>query len=151
MIIWNRILVGVDDDDHSLGAVRYTASVLGGSDACQVRLLSVYQPPAEEADPDPGQGAQTAEQGRQRLRECLDRAWEVLVMAGLPADNVSTELVDAGGRTIAETILAQQAQGSYGTIVLGRRGLSKAEEFLFGSVSSDIVHKATHCSVWVVA
>jgi len=36
------------------------------------------------------------------------------------------------------------------TIVLGRQGLSRSEEFLFGSVSSKIVNHARDCTVWVV-
>ena len=36
------------------------------------------------------------------------------------------------------------------TIVVGRQGLSRSEEFLFGSVSSKIVNHARNCTVWVV-
>jgi nucleotide-binding universal stress UspA family protein len=42
------------------------------------------------------------------------------------------------------------AAGGYGTIVVGRRGISKAEQFLFGSVSNKIVQNAKDCTVWVV-
>jgi nucleotide-binding universal stress UspA family protein len=41
-----------------------------------------------------------------------------------------------------------QADGS--TIVLGRQGLLRSEEFLFGSVASKIVSHARDCTVWVV-
>jgi nucleotide-binding universal stress UspA family protein len=34
--------------------------------------------------------------------------------------------------------------------VVGRQGLSRSEEFLFGSVSSKIVNHARNCTVWVV-
>jgi len=42
-------------------------------------------------------------------------------------------------------------EGGFGTVALGRRGVSKAEEFLFGSVSSKIIHSVKGCTVWVVA
>ncbi|MBU1156714.1 MAG: universal stress protein, partial [Proteobacteria bacterium] len=80
----------------------------------------------------------------------LEEARQILVGARIAAYNVSTRLEEAGGRTIAETIMAAQLQGGFGTIVVGRRGVSKAEEFLFGSVSSSIVHQATDCAVWVI-
>jgi nucleotide-binding universal stress UspA family protein len=35
-------------------------------------------------------------------------------------------------------------------VVVGRRGLTHNEEFLFGSTSSKILHHATHCAVMVV-
>jgi nucleotide-binding universal stress UspA family protein len=47
--------------------------------------------------------------------------------------------------------LAELETAGYGTIVVGRQGLSRKEEFLFGSVSSKIVSHARNCAVWVVA
>lgn len=38
----------------------------------------------------------------------------------------------------------------YGTIVVGRHGLLRSEEFIFGSISSKIVSHARNCTVWVV-
>jgi nucleotide-binding universal stress UspA family protein len=34
---------------------------------------------------------------------------------------------------------------------VGRKGRTRTEEFLFGSVSSKIVHHAQECTVWVVS
>lgn len=36
-------------------------------------------------------------------------------------------------------------------MVIGRRGVSKAEEFLFGSVSNKLVYHAKAHTVWVVS
>jgi nucleotide-binding universal stress UspA family protein len=38
----------------------------------------------------------------------------------------------------------------YATLVVGRKGLSRKEEFLFGSISGKIVRTARNCTVWVV-
>ncbi|BEQ15813.1 universal stress protein [Desulfoferula mesophila] len=151
MPIWNRILATVDEHDSSMQAVRYLAGVLGGSDACRVRIMAVYQAPEPDAHPQQEQRAAAAAQRKQLLLERLEAARQVLVGARIPAYNVSTQLQESGGRTIAETIMAAQRQGGFGTIVVGRRGLSKAEEFLFGSVSNSIVHNATDCAVWVIS
>jgi nucleotide-binding universal stress UspA family protein len=35
-------------------------------------------------------------------------------------------------------------------VVVGRHHKSKAEEFLFGSTSSKLIHEAKKCAVWVV-
>jgi nucleotide-binding universal stress UspA family protein len=43
-----------------------------------------------------------------------------------------------------------QQQGDFGTLVIGRRGVSRAEEFLFGSVTTKVTHLAKDCTVWVV-
>ena len=36
------------------------------------------------------------------------------------------------------------------TVVIGRRGISKKEEFIFGSTSSRILHDAKNCAVMVI-
>ena len=51
---------------------------------------------------------------------------------------------------VADDILNFAETGRYGTIVLGRRGLSGAKKILLGSVSSKIVHYAKNCAVTVV-
>jgi len=56
----------------------------------------------------------------------------------------------AVGYTISQAILDTQTEGKYGTIIVGKRGVSKAEEFLFGSISSALVHNSKNCTVWVV-
>ncbi len=53
--------------------------------------------------------------------------------------------------TISQTILETQTVGKYGTIIVAKRGVSKAEEFLFGSISSSLIHKSKDCAVWVVS
>ena len=113
--------------------------------------MAVYQAPEADAHPQQEQRAAAAAQRKELLLERLEEARQILVGARLPAYNVSTRLEEAGGRTIAETIMAAQRREGFGTIVLGRRGLSKAEEFLFGSVSNSIVHQATDCAVWVIS
>jgi nucleotide-binding universal stress UspA family protein len=52
--------------------------------------------------------------------------------------------------SMAECILAERDDTEYHTLVVGRQGISRSEEFLFGSVSSKIVNHAKNCTVWVV-
>lgn len=151
MILWNRVLVGLDESEAALNAVRYLAGVLGGSSTCKVRLMAVHQPPCQDDPARRDEAAGSDDDARLLLEEQLLKAYHILVQARLPPENLSTELVEAAGRTVGETIMAHQRQGGYGTVVVGRRGVSKAEEFLFGSVSSSVVRMAGDCCVWVVA
>ncbi|MBI5606568.1 MAG: universal stress protein [Deltaproteobacteria bacterium] len=52
--------------------------------------------------------------------------------------------------SMAECILSERDETGYSTIVVGRQGLSRSEEFLLGSISSMIVSRARNCTVWVV-
>jgi nucleotide-binding universal stress UspA family protein len=52
--------------------------------------------------------------------------------------------------SIAECIIEEQNRLGCSTIVVGRQGLSRSEEILFGSVSSKLVGRAKNCTVWIV-
>ncbi len=50
------------------------------------------------------------------------------------------------GRVLAVTF----TQVGYDTVIPGQRGISPAQQFLFGSVSKKIVQNTNDCTVWVV-
>jgi nucleotide-binding universal stress UspA family protein len=53
--------------------------------------------------------------------------------------------------SIAEVILNEAVQIGAGTIVIGPRGISKKEEFIYGSTSNKILHSQNSCTaLWVV-
>ena len=54
------------------------------------------------------------------------------------------------GESRAGTIVDQARRGGYGTLVVGRKGVSKVEEFFMGRVSSKILQLAKEMTVWVV-
>ncbi len=68
----------------------------------------------------------------------------------VPEECIRTEQVTAPVGYIAESIIRHAQHENKGTVVVGRRGISRKEEFLFGSVSSKIVSYAKDCTVWVV-
>ena len=41
-------------------------------------------------------------------------------------------------------------EGNYGTIVMGRRGLSRVYEFLMGRVANNVLSRAEGFAVWIV-
>jgi nucleotide-binding universal stress UspA family protein len=52
--------------------------------------------------------------------------------------------------SVADCIIDVQQRLRCCTIVMGRRGISKKEEFLFGSTSNKIMHSGKNCAVWVI-
>lgn len=53
-------------------------------------------------------------------------------------------------KLIAKVILKEQREGKYGTIVMGRRGMTRSDAYLFGSVSQKILQDARDCVIWVL-
>jgi nucleotide-binding universal stress UspA family protein len=49
------------------------------------------------------------------------------------------------------SIVEEARARNFSTIVVGRRGLSRVEEFFIGRVSNKIVHMARDKAVWVVS
>ena len=47
-------------------------------------------------------------------------------------------------------IIREAREGAYGTIVMGRRGLSKVRDFLMGRVTSKVLNQAEDFAVWIV-
>ena len=74
---------------------------------------------------------------------------ERLEKAGVKGSRISTQ-VNLHSASRAKDILTEAREGEYGTIVMGRRGLSKVHEFLMGRVTNKVLHRAEGFAVWIV-
>ena len=72
-----------------------------------------------------------------------------LEKAGVKDSRISTQ-VNLHSSSRAKDILTEAQEGVYGTIVMGRRGLSKVHEFLLGRVTNKVLHRAEGFAVWIV-
>lgn len=81
----------------------------------------------------------------------LEEYRQILLKAGFDPGEVSVRSPVRYCPSMAECILSERDETRYDTIVVGRQGLSRKEQFLFGSISSKIVSHATNCTVWVVS
>jgi len=84
------------------------------------------------------------------LEPAFDRAQAGLVSAGIDPSRISRKVVPATSNS-ANAIIEEAEKGGYDTIVVGRRGISHAEEFMMGRVSNKVVHLAKEKTVWVVS
>jgi nucleotide-binding universal stress UspA family protein len=145
-----NFLIAVDDSDNSRRAVQYVGYLLGHMKGVHVTLLHVIPEPEEDYFPEDEQKRQWLKKYREKLDAILDEYGRMLVADGFTEDAVEKRLTLRYCPSMAECILAERDERQYATIVVGRQGLSRKEEFLFGSISSKIVNHAHHCTVWVV-
>ena len=148
---WKKVLIAIDNTPTSDKGLQYAGKIMGNLAGVNICLLHVYP------EPPPGYyntGKSLVDYTSQQEAEAdtlVQRCRRMLTRAGIDQRSISGEVRMAEERkTISDTILEVQRQGEYGTIVVGRRGVSKAEEFLFGSISNALVHHSRDCTVWVV-
>jgi nucleotide-binding universal stress UspA family protein len=149
--IFNKsILIAVDESSNAKRAVLYVARLLGGLPGFRAYLLHVLSPPEEDFFPSTAAKDTYLQKHRQEIEQILEEYRKILIESGFAVEWVSTHTPERYCPSIADCILAEREVLQQSTIVIGRKGVSRQEEFLFGSVSSKIVNKAKDCTVWVV-
>jgi len=145
-----NILIAVDESENARRAVLYVGEMLGGLKGFKVTVLHVIREPEEDYFPHPDEKGDWLHDYKNRVVMMLDEYRQLLIQHGFSPDDVSVRSTIRYCPSMAECILAEKDQLEYSTLVVGRQGLSRKEEFLFGSISSKIVTHAHNCTVWVV-
>lgn len=153
-----RILAGVDGSESAMLAVNYLGHIFAehlpellmlyvtlGLDAAGGRSF-----PSQAGEPDllslaKEQLHQAQTDMQSHFKECIDN----LVAHGADPSRIKTRIIP-GVYSQAGAIFGEALTGNYGTIVLGRRGLSRVEEFTMGSISSKVLQLAEEIAVWIV-
>ena len=145
-----NILIAVDESENARRAVSYVGQLLGGREGFKVTLLHVIRQPEEDFFPTTAEKDKWFDQHRGKVDAMLEAYRQLLVDKGFAPADVTVSASLRACPSLAECILAERKATHCSTIVVGRQGLSRSEEFLFGSVSSKIVSHARDCTVWVV-
>ncbi len=89
------------------------------------------------------------DRGAEALEPSFDKARATLISRGINPARVHQKIARGAGSP-AHAIVEEGEKGKYDTILVGRRGLSKVEEFIMGRVSNKVIHMAKDKTVWVV-
>jgi len=143
-----QILLALDGSENAMRAVDYVASTLGGS-GYKINLLHVIRGDLEAEIPHLFFSKKSLKEAKKEIDEIFDKAKRCLTAAGFKSDQINTKIV-SGVRSRAGAIVQEARDGDYGTIVLGRRGLSKIQNFFMGRVSNKVIHTIRNRVVWVV-
>jgi nucleotide-binding universal stress UspA family protein len=145
-----HLLIAVDGSDSSRRAVLYVADFLGGFPGFTVTLMSIIAEPEEDFF-ETGDALNSWARGQiDGANKMLENYRQVLIQSGFPEDKVRYRACVGEAKSFAEAILETRCDITCCTVVVGRHHHSKAEEFLFGSTSSKLIHEAKNCAIWVV-
>ena len=147
---WEKILIAVENFEATKRALKYVGIMLGGQKEIQITLLHVYPEPPPNFYQTGGVLQEYKQDKEKNARQLLEDARSKLVRNGVTPEQIVFRNCMAEGKTISQAILEILREGEYGTVAVGKRGVSRAEEFLFGSISNALVHSSGNFTVWVV-
>lgn len=136
-------LVCMDNTGSGQYAIKYFADVLAKLPGIRVTLLWVCKEKDPANLPDEKALANYQQEQVELGRAALEASKEVLVQGGLPAESIQLKSLTSDRKSsVSDIIMAELRPGNYHTVVLGKRELTKAQEFLFGSLSIRLVREA---------
>jgi len=151
----DRILIGLDASEGAMRAVDHVVSTRNGHDDRQIYLVHVVR--TWETLPSPiilqiekEQLEALVAEAKEMIEPVFQEAAQRLEAAGYATDRVHHEVV-SGADSRAMGLIQFARQNDIGTLVMGRRGLSRVEDFLMGRVGHKIVNTVRNRAVWIVA
>jgi nucleotide-binding universal stress UspA family protein len=149
-MVERHIMVAVDSSDNARRAVLFVGDFFGCYEGFQVTLLHIILEPAATYFSDNDERLKWLAAQRKESMRTMEEYRLILVDAGFPEDKVNVRIETMRAPSVADCIIKEQDEMKCCTIVIGRRGISKKEEFIFGSTSNRIIHEAKKCAVLVI-
>ena len=143
----NSIVVALDDSATSRAVVDYLIALPFCRDDLHITLLHVFKKPSASEEL---MGETFTKEEPKRFLVVLEKAKNILVERGIYAGNIEINLVTEPYPTVSDGIIDQFKKGDFNMVVIGRKRMSKAEEFVLGDVSAKLVRALEEAAVLVV-
>lgn len=143
-----RVLIALDGSPGSARAVEFVGSVVA-DDPVEIELMHVIRK-QDWLKEEISALEELEKEVQSTVPSLFNSAIDRLKACGVPSHNISTKLV-TGVYSRAGAIVEEARQGQFGTIVVGRRGLSKIQEFYMGRVGQKVIQTAKKHTIWVVS
>lgn len=143
----NSILVSVNDSVSSRAALNFLARLAFCPEDCNVTLLHLFRKPSASEEL---MGKKFTQEQPTRFIAVLEKAKDKLVEFGFNPNNIEIEMVTQPYATVADGIIDQFKKKNFDMVVIGRKRMSKAEEFVMGDVSVKLVRALVGAAVLVV-
>jgi len=151
-----KLLIAVDGSVYTSNTLHYLEQLFAGLDDIRFHLITVVPcNPSEAASAWLDELELMSTLSKEEQKRCakakkyLHNAVERLGRNGIPPEQVTTE-VKISTKNPADEVLNVARTGLYDALVLGRRGVSKLEELIMGSVSSTMFEKCRDVPIWIV-
>jgi nucleotide-binding universal stress UspA family protein len=151
-----KLLIAVDASIYSTNTLHYLERLFANVGDIRFHLLSVITCNPSETAREwfdelelMNMLSKEAQKRYASARRYLHSAVERLGRNGISPDHVTTEVKISATSPGAE-ILSVARKGYFDALIIGRRGVSKLEELIMGSVSTTLLEKSHDVPVWIV-
>lgn len=151
-----RLLVAVDGSTYSNNTIHYLGTLFGPREEVKLHLLSIIPcgilPPGKEWMDERELLNSLPQEATKRMRSIktyMKNATDKLGRLGIGPDRITTEIKLASG-SISDDIINEARRGLFDSLVIGRRGITKLEELIIGSISEDIFKKCHDVPIWII-
>jgi len=146
----DKLLIAIDGSPSSMKAVDFVARNVGGH-GCRVGLIHVIRGFGNLVPDSPEflMPAENVELAHKDMMRLFNDVKGKLVLAGFDENRIEEKII-TGVYSRAGAIVEAAEAGDYGAIVVGRKGLSRVQEFFMGQVSMKVIHEGKKFTVWMV-
>ena len=141
------ILVALNDSVSSRAVMDFLVNLKLGPEGIQISLVHFFRKPSASEEL---MGKKFTDKQASRISTVLQEAKDKLVKQGFNPENIETDLVRKPYQTIADGIIDQVNQRNVNLVVIGRKRMSKAEEFVMGDISIKLIRALEGVAVLVV-
>jgi nucleotide-binding universal stress UspA family protein len=143
----NNVLIPLSDSKSSNAVLDYVLNMAVCPEEFHVTLLHVFRKPSGGEDL---MGKKYMQMEPEKYEKILENARNKLIEKGLIPENISILFSKETYPTIADGIIDQANKLKPSMVVIGRKRMSKAEEFVLGDVSIKLVRALEGMAILVV-
>ena len=143
----NSILVAWNESMVSRTALDYLVGLSMCPEDVQITILHVFRKASASEEL---MGKKFTKEEADRFMSLLQQAKERLIEKGFLPDNIQTVMAEEPYTTIADGIIDQFKKEKFDMVVIGRKRMSKAEEFVMGDISVKLIRALEDAAVLVV-
>jgi len=143
----NSILVAWNDSMNSRGALDYLVGFPMCREDVRITLLHVFRKASASEEL---MGKTFIKKEKERFLKLLQNTKDKLVEKGFLPENINIIMAEKHYPTIADGIIDQFRKAHFDMVLIGRKRMSKAEEYVMGDISIKLVRALENAAVLVV-
>lgn len=146
-----KILIGLDSSSGALKAASFVGKHLSASDPA-VTLAHIIRSP-ERANPEfitESYAQKVVEHAQSAILPVFNKVTKSLVNSGIKQSRINSKMI-TGVSSRAGALLDEAMHGAYGSLVIGRRGVSEVVQFQMGRVAAKLTQISNQLALWIIA